>query len=359
MKISINIKPLKSAHKDRGIGYYTNNLVENLKKDESLEIQEFTEFNEVKDADLIHYPWFDFYFHTLPLRRKIKTVVTIHDVIPLIYPAHYPAGFKGKINFYLQKLALRSVDVIITDSVTAKKDIIKYLKPKDELIHPILLAADEDFKILPDSRLISIKRKFNLTDQFLLFVGDANWVKNLPFLIEGFSKLKKNPLLNNLKLVMVGGVFLKRVENIDHPELESIKKVNSLIKDLQLDQEIIRPGRLEKNDLVALYNLATLYVQPSFYEGFGLPVLEALSCGTPVICSNTGSLKEVGGEAAIYFDPKNMTQFVRVAEEVLMSHSLQKKLSKLSLKQAAKFSWDKVGRETIEVYKRVLDVKKD
>ena len=355
IKIAVNIKPLNSAHKDRGIGHYTSHLVEYLKKDESLEIKEFMDIDEIKDANLVHYPWFDFYFHTLPLRRKIKTVVTIHDVIPLIYSVHYPAGFKGRINFYLQKLALRSVEAIITDSYSSKKDIIKYLKIKDELIHPILLAADENFKILPDSRLLNVKRKLNLPDQFLLYVGDANWVKNLPFLIEGFSRLKKNQLLSDLKLILVGGVFLKKLDNIDHPELVSIKKVNSMIRDLKLDEDILRPGKIDEYDLVALYNLTTLYVQPSFYEGFGLPVLEALSCGTPVLCSDRGSLKEVGGDAVVYFDPQNINQFVRLMEEILTSRSLQKKLSDLALKQASNFSWKKVTKNTKDVYLEVLN----
>lgn len=355
MRIAFNILPLKTAHKLRGIGYYTSNLLEKLKDDESLEILEFTNINEVKDVDIIHYTWFDFYFHTLPIRRKFKTLVTIHDVIPLLFPQHYPAGFKGKLNFVLQKLALRSVNAIITDSNISKRDLIKYLKVKEDLVFPILLAADKDFKVISDSELLKIKRKFNLPEKFILYVGDVNWVKNLPFLIEGFSKLKRNPLLNNLKLILVGGVFLKKVENYDHPELASIKKVNQLIKDFMLDQEIIRPGRIEKSDLIVFYNLATCYVQPSFYEGFGLPVLEALSCGTPVVCSNTGSLKEVGGNAAIYFDPTEENQFIKVAEEVLMSNSLQKKLSELSLKQAKKFSWDKVKQETVEVYRKILD----
>lgn len=355
MKIAFNTLPLKIAHKLRGIGYYTSNLLEMLEEDESLEILEFTNINEVKDAELIHYPWFDFYFHTLPIRRKIKTVVTIHDVIPLLFPQHYPVGFKGRLNFTFQKLALRSVDAIITDSNISKRDIIKYLKVKEDLVFPILLAADKDFKVISDSELLKVKRKFKLPEEFLLYVGDVNWVKNLPFLIEGFNKLKKNPLLNNLKLVLIGGVFLKKVENYDHPELTSIKKVNKLIKDLNLEDEIIRPGRIGKGDLIAFYNLATLYIQPSFYEGFGLPVLEALSCGTPVICSNAGSLKEVGGEAAVYFDPKNKEQFVKVTGEILVDIPLQKKLSELSLKQANKFSWDKVKQETVEVYQKILN----
>lgn len=355
MKIAFNTLPLETAHKTRGIGYYTSNLLNSLEQDEDLEILKFTNISQIKDVDLIHYPWLDFYFHTLPIRRKFKTVVTIHDVIPLIFPQHYPVGFKGKLKFSLQRLALKSVNAVITDSNTSKRDIIKYLKIKEDLVFPILLAADINFKIISDSELLKVKRKFNLPKRFLLYVGDVNWIKNVPFLIEGFSKIKSSDQFADLKLILVGGVFLKKVEDINHPELASIKKVNKLIKDLKLENEVIRPGRIEKSDLVAIYNLATLYVQPSIYEGFGLPVLEALSCGTPVICTNFGSLKEVGGEAAVYFDPTNVRQFIQVAEEILQSSSLQKKLSILALKQAAKFSWDKVENQTVGVYKKVLN----
>ncbi|OGE41634.1 hypothetical protein A3B45_03525 [Candidatus Daviesbacteria bacterium RIFCSPLOWO2_01_FULL_39_12] len=355
LKIALNIKPLKTAHKDRGIGYYTAHLLESLKQDSFLEIEEFTDIGVVKDVDLLHYPWFDFYFHTLPIKRKYKTCVTIHDVIPLLFPTHYPVGLRGRVNFILQKLALRSVDAIITDSVISKKDIIKVLKIKDEKIYSIPLASDKDFKILSDSKLLKVKRKYNLADQFLLYVGDVNWVKNLPFLIEGFKQLKKNPHLSNLNLILIGGAFLKQVEDFDHPELISIKTVNSLIKDFKLDGEVKRVGRVEKEELVAFYNLATLYVQPSFYEGFGLPVLEALSCGAPVICSDTDSLKEVGGEAALYFNPTDKTQFSKIAEEVLLNKSLQKKLSDLALRRAENFSWDKVSKQTKEVYLKIFN----
>lgn len=355
LKIAFNIQPLKTAHKDRGIGYYTAHLVESLKQDSLLEIEEFTDIRAVKGVELIHYPWFDFYFHTLPIKRKYKTCVTIHDVIPLLFPAHYPAGFRGKVNFILQTLALRSVNAIITDSVISKKDIIKVLKIADEKIYPIPLASDRDFKILADSKLLKVKRKYNLADQFLLYVGDVNWVKNLPFLIEGFKQLKKNLHFANLKLILIGGAFLKRVEDFDHPELISIKRVNSLIKDYQLEGEVKKVGRIEKDELVAFYNLATAYIQPSFYEGFGLPVLEALSCGTPVICSDTESLKEVGGEAALYFDPTNKGQFTKITEEVLLNKSLQKKLSDLALRRATNFSWDKVSKQTTEVYLKIVN----
>lgn len=356
MKIGINILPLKTGHKLRGIGYYTNNLLNFLKKDPNMEILEFTKLSEVKNVELIHYPWFDFYFHTLPINKKFKTLVTIHDTIPLIFPLHHPAGIKGMINFQLQKLALRNINHIITDSNISRLDIIKYLGVSESKITSIPLAADDDFTpVLNDTKLLRVKRKYKLPDKFLLYVGDANWTKNLPFLIKGFSILRQNPKLSGLRLVLVGDVFLKNVENIDHPELNSLKTVNKLIRELNLNDQIIRSGNLKKEDLVNFYNLATIYIQPSFYEGFGLPVLEALACGTPVVCSNGGSLPEVGGKAVIYFEPDNLGKFIKICEEVVLNKSLQKKLSDLALQQAVNFSWKKVASQTKQVYSRVIN----
>lgn len=355
MKIGINTKPLYTGHKLRGIGYYTHNLVRSLRENQDLEIVEFTKLSELGNVDLVHYPWFDFYFHTLPIRKKFKTVVTIHDSIPLLFPSHYPVGYRGKINFFLQKLALKYVNAIITDSDISKKDIVRFFKIEESKVFSIPIAADEDFRLLSDTKLIHTKIKFRLPDQFLLYVGDANWTKNLPFLVKGFSQLIQKQELKNLGLVLVGDVFLKNVDDINHPELESLKKVNRLIKELGLSNKIIRPGNLIKEDLIAFYNLANAYVQPSIYEGFGLPMLEAFACGTPVISSDGGSLPEVGGSAAVYFSPDNLSQFIHISEDTLLNKSLQKKLSNLGLKRTLNFSWEKVAKQTKQVYSQIIE----
>ncbi len=354
MQVGINITPLHSGHKVRGIGYYTKNLLNSLKKEEDIQVVELTKILETKNIEVVHYPWFDLYYHTLPIVKSIPTVVTIHDVIPLIFPKQYPVGIKGRLSFFLQRLALNSCKFIITDSLSSKKDIIKYLKINEEKIIAIPLAADPQFKVLEDPQLLKVQRKYNLPKTFLMYVGDANWSKNLPFLIEGYRKLIQDPQFNQVKLVLVGGVFLKNVENIDHPELESLKKVNRMIKELHLENQIIRPGNIESSELVAFYNLATLYIQPSLYEGFGLPVLQAFACGTPVISSNAGSLPEIGGKATIYFDPTNIDQFISLLKGVIQDKSLRYKLSRLGLERAAKFSWEKVMQQTKEVYKKAI-----
>lgn len=354
MKVAFNTYPLASGHKTRGVGFYTRNLLDHLKKT-SLEIQEFKDISEVKDANVVHYPWFDLFFRTLKLNKKIPTVVTVHDVMPLLFPKNFPLGIRGKINLFLQTHTLRSCKKIITVSNTSKKDIIKYLKIKSDKIVVIPEAASSNFKLLPSGELLGIKRKYNLPDSFLLYVGDANFIKNLPFLIEGFYKLREDKNFKDVKLVLVNGVFLKKVDDIDHPELESLKKVNRLIKNYSLEEVVLRPGQIEDKDLVAFYNLATLYVQPSLYEGFGLPLLEAFACGTPVLSSKNSSLPEVGGDAPVYFDPENLNQFVKLLKEILLDKSLQDKLSKTGLTRAKQFNWDLVTREVIKVYEEVTE----
>lgn len=355
MKIGINIRPLLTGHKLRGIGYYTESLLKALEKDDDINIIQFSNLKDLKDVDLIHYPWFDFYFHSLPIKKKKPTVVTVHDVIPLIFKDKYPAGIKGNLNFILQKLALKRTDGIITDSNASKSDICKFLNINEDKISVIPLAVDEDFKILGGTKLLLYKKKYNLPDEFLLYVGDVNWTKNVPFLIEGFHRIIQRFEFREIKLVLVGSAFLKKVDNIDHPELTSLKKVNKLIKDLNLENKIIRVGDIDKDQLVAFYNLATVYVQPSLYEGFGMPLLEALACGTPVISSNRSSLPEVGGEAGVYFNPENLDQFTKIVMEILQNKSLQNKLSKLAIKQAGKFSWEKVAEQTKSIYAKVIE----
>lgn len=355
MKIAINIQPLKSGHKDRGIGNYTYNLIEALKSEPNIEITEFTNLSQVKAVDLIHYPWFDFYFHTLPIKKTFPTIVTIHDVIPLKFKDHYPFGLKARFNLGLQKLALSGSRQILTDSSVSKKDIIDLLKARPEKISVVYPALSEDFKVLTSAERLLVKRKYRLPDRYLLYVGDANWTKNLPFLVKCFNKLIKNSKFADLKLVLAGGVFLKKVENINHPELESLKQVNRLIDQYNLSDRVIRPGNLSVKDLAGFYNLAGLYIQPSIYEGFGLPVLEAMACGVPVVSSEGGSLPEIGGEAAVYFNPQNSRQLVSIISGILDNDSLRNKLSGLGLKRAEEFSRQKFVNRIVQVYSSIIN----
>lgn len=341
MKIAIDSSPLDSGHSVRGIGSYTQKLIENLKTLPQIELIPFGN-GSLPSADLTHYPYFDLFFHTLPLTKKQKRIVTIHDVIPLVFPDRFPSGVRGYISLFFQKRALRNTDLVICDSKTSKNDIADKLSVPKGKIEVIYLAASENFKKNDDvKRLKSVKRKFKLPQNFALYVGDVNWNKNLENLINSIK-------ISNLPLVMVGAAL---VDN----KVPQTRALGRLIKKLHLEEKIIRTGYIEEEDLVSIYNLANVTILPSFYEGFGLPVLESMACGTPVVCSNSSSLAEIAGDIALFCDPQDPADIAQKTLSVLrMSKEQREALSRKLIAHAAAFSWQKTARQTVNVYKKVL-----
>ncbi len=350
MKVVIDISPLKTRHKTRGIGIYTRRLVEALQRfDRKNKYVLTTKFKDVDDADLVHYPYFDLFFHTLPIRKHTKTVVTIHDLTPLVFPNEFRPGLKGRYRFIFQRLALRSVDAVITDSENSKKDIKKFLKIPNQQLNVIYLAAAEEFRPQNKKQIEKVKKKYKVPNKFALYVGDVNYNKNIKRLIEAFSKVvRKHPKLH---LVLVGSALkdktLTQVKEITE-EIESKSLTNKV---LFLPNVTIDPP----NDLAALYSAAEVYIQPSLYEGFGLPVLEAFASGTIVVSSNTSSLPEITGEAAIMVNPTFSSEIAKGIEKAVnLTTKSKETMIKMGLKQAAKFSWKKTAEETIKVYKKVI-----
>ena len=345
IKVAIDTSPSLGASKFRGIGRYSVGLINALKKTKKLEVLEISNKDLKPKADIIHYPYFDFYFLTLPLYKKAKTVVTIHDCTPLVFPKNYPSGLKGKIRFFIQRYSLKNVSAILTDSKSSKKDIIKYLKVPEDRIKVVYLAADQLFRKIdqPSKPLTAIIQKYNLQSKFLLYVGDVNYNKNLPRLLEAFSKFNGQ----NCQLVLVGKSF----ENKNLPE---IILIHNLIEKLKIKGKVKVLGFVPDEDLVGLYNLASLYCMPSLYEGFAIQILEAMACGCPVLTSNVSSIPEVAGEAAVLVDPRSIDQIVQGMEGLTLDQDLRCKVIKLGLAQVEKFSWDKTAQETIEVYEKIL-----
>lgn len=344
IKVAIDTSPLSGASKFRGIGRYSIKLIEALKKTKKLEVLENSDKNFKPETDIVHYPFFDFYFLTLPLIKKAKTVVTIHDCIPLIFPKDYPPGIRGKIKFFIQKYSLKTVSAVITDSESSKKDIVNFLSIPEEKVFRTYLAADSLYQkiTVKDEEKKKLFKKYGLNKNFIMYAGDVNYNKNLPNIIKAFAQAKID-----LDLVLIGKVF----KNSNQPE---VRQLTDLVAELKIQDRIKIPGFVSDQELVFFYNLAAVYCQPSLYEGFGLQILEAMACGCPVLTSNVSSLPEVAGEAAVLVDPGSINQIAREMERLTLDQDLRRKIIKLGLAQAEKFSWDKTAQETIRVYEKIL-----
>ena len=347
MNIAVDISPINSSkennHKVRGVGRYISLLSDNLEKyDKKNSYTFFSRGNKLKNnIDVIHYPYFEPFFLTLPHFKKTKTVVTVHDLTPLVLSDDFPKGVKGFLKWQIQKLALKNTDAIITDSQASKKDIIKIVGVLPHKVSVVYLSAGEEFKIINNSELIiqNLRKKYNLPKRFSIYIGDVTSNKNLPRIVTAIQQVK-------IPLVMVGRALVS-----------SFDKKNSWNKDLtdiSLQTEnnplFIKTGFVPTSDLTALYNLAEFLIMPSLYEGFGLPVLEAMACGCPVITTREGSLTEVAGDAAFYVDAYSAESIAEGIEKVFNDKKLQGELSNKGIIQSKKFTLKKMIQDTSAIY---------
>ena len=344
MKVAIDTTPLYTGHESRGIGAYTKNLVEELKRGRwDFDFVFFENGNYSSEVDLVHYPYFDLYFKTLPLKSEKPRIVTIHDVIPLVFPEHYPAGIRGRVNFFFQKIALKNVDAVICDSRTSKEDIANKLSFPKNKIHIVYLAVSSSFKKIDDQKFLNeVSNKYKLPKDFALYVGDVNWHKN----IENMLKAIK---ISNIDLVMVGKALVDE-------KIPQTREINGFIGKLGLSKRITKTGFIEEDDLAAIYNLAKLTLLPSYYEGFGLPVLESMACGTPVVASNISSIPEISKDNIVFCDPADPQDIAKKIKEVLgfSSHKLDG-LSQKLINESKKYSWHRAAVETANVYRSVMN----
>lgn len=348
MKIAIEITPFKKEgrflqHRVRGTGFYIENLKNALLK--YCFHHNFIFFTKGEklpiDLDIIHYPYFEPFFLTLPFRKSCKTVVTVHDLTPLVFPQHFPAGLKGAIKWRIQEMLLKRADVIITDSECSKKDIVKYTNINSKKIHVVYLAPAEAFRKLNKEKIQeNLVKKYQLPAKFALYVGDATWNKNLPRLIQAIKK-------THAPLVMVGKALVEKNIDQTNPWNQDLIQIRNLIHG---EKKIITLGFIPTEDLVSLYNLATIFVMPSIYEGFGLPILEAMSCGCPVVTSKEGSIPEIAKEAVFYIDAFDITNIADGIVKVFENKVIQENLIEKGFQQVKKFSWKKTAENTIKTY---------
>ncbi|OGG00901.1 hypothetical protein A2153_03300 [Candidatus Gottesmanbacteria bacterium RBG_16_38_7b] len=350
IKIALVIPPL-SGHRYRGTGTYFQNLSRELKKHPRLEVSEIDLSYPVNLFDLVHFPYFDPFFLTLPIagkQGKKPQVVSVHDLIPLKYPDHFKKGISGLFKWNMQRNALLKMTHIITDSQNSQKDIISFLGVKKEQVSVIYLGVDPDFKKVNDRNLLQATvNKYHLPAKFILNVGDVNYNKNIPGLINAF--LLVSGQIPDLHLVLVGRGFTNTSPQLD--------EIITLINYHRLEEKIIRLSDLNKEELISLYNLAKVYVQPSFDEGFGLPVLEAMACRTPVLSADSGSLPEIVGRAALLVDPNNYQEMAKNIFYLLGNDDLRQKLITSGSLKANEFTWEKTASRTIRLYASLLGIK--
>jgi glycosyltransferase involved in cell wall biosynthesis len=247
------------------------------------------------------------------------------------------------IHTFLQRYALsrtlKNVDMIITVSKSTKKDVIKCLKFPEEKIKVIYNGVDERFKPLKNYN--DVLHKYNINPPYILYIGTLEPRKNIPALIKAFYKLKKRGIRH--KLVIVGKKGWK------------YKQIFRVVEDLNLRRDVVFTGYVSYNDLPKFYSAADLFVYPSLYEGFGLPPLEAMACGCPVITSNVSSLPEVVGDAGFIVDPSDIGGLSRTIKELLANDSLRENVIRKGLKRIKEFSWEKTAKESLKVYKEVIN----
>lgn len=339
MVIGVNTSPLSNGHKHRGSGTYIRLLLDALKKYKSSETYlEFTSVSTIQNSvDCIHFPFFDPFFLTLPATITKPLIVTVHDLIPLKYPKHFPIGVKGRLKWEIQKRRLLRAEKIITDSETSKVDIEEILHINPKRIAVIPLAPSPEFKPIADPiQQNAVKKKYKLPDDFLLYVGDVNWNKNIPNMLRAMKQI-------SVPLVVVGKAF-------NNLEIHEVKEINRVIDEEQLHAKIIKLGFVESEDLPVIYTLAHATIAVSFAEGFGFPILESMACGTPCVSSNNSSLKEIAGPSVLV-NPMEIQSIEHGINTILKTD--KSSLSKQAITWAAKFSWQHVAEKTVEVYRSV------
>jgi len=295
---------------------------------------QFRRFVHSSPDSIVHIPYGAPYY-----LKKNRIVLTVHDLAPLVFSTQQ-SGRAGVYDRYYLKLlvpALKNADCIIVDSEYTKKEIVRILGcPADKII-VVYLAAGEHFKCSdPEEARELVRTKYGLQKEYILYIGDASFRKNLPGLVDAYAGLPRN-LRDKYDLVLCG----------------TAKKSQTLRdRAARLEPDRIRfPGFIGIGDMPAVYSAASLFVFPTIYEGFGLPPLEAMSCGTPVVSSIYSSVPEVVGDAGLLIDTKSADALKDAITRVLTDETLHGELIEKGLERAKTFSWKKTARETLDVYK--------
>ena len=282
---------------------------------------------------------FDIYHETAFTPAKLSLIPTVYSIYDLSLRRYRETHPRERVWFfeYFIKRRLQYVGHILTISEFIRQEIIEDFKLPPSMVTAVPLAPDPLFAPCSADIVKKIRIKYNLPDSYLLFVSSLEPRKNIDLLIEALHMAN-----TDIPLVLVGWNGW------------GDKKWFEKIKETDLKNRIYFTGHIPDDDLKAIYNGAQALVYPSLYEGFGLPIVEAMACGCPVICSNAAGMPEVAGDAAVLIDPARSDELAQAIETVVHDAEIRNNLIKKGFKQAAAFTWDSTARQTLEVFKRTV-----
>jgi glycosyltransferase involved in cell wall biosynthesis len=289
-------------------------------------------------AHLLHEP-----HYVLPPATRCRSVVTIHDCIHLMFPQYLPGTLAHLYARMSMWSAVRKSDQILTVSNASKRDILRFFDIAPEKVDVIYNAIDERFLAPPDAeRMDLVRQRYQLDHPFLLYVGNIKPHKNLERLIDAFGRVRAQGL-DDLRLVIIGD------------EISKYPRLRQAVHRHRLDKYVRFLGFQPYDTLAAFYRLARAFVFPSLYEGFGLPPLEAMACGTPVVTSNVSSLPEIAGGAAILVDPYDAASIADGITRAVSDEALRAELTARGLARARDFSWTQSVAAIHRIYMDVLE----
>lgn len=381
MKIAIEIQPMLDKQMT-GIGWYVDNLVKNIKyasKDEELyyllgmdyynragRLEDYTNNNiSLKTNGIMHYgiyrriwnliPFIDygaffkvkadvyhFVNYVVPPYVKGKKINTVYDMVYKTFPETMdPENYK-KLDKGLRESCNRS-DAIVTISENSKKEIASFLNIPDSKIHIISPGVDTSvYRPMQPSEYINVISKYNLPNKYLLYLGTIEPRKNIAAIIRAYHSF-----------VSMGATDYKLV--IAGKKGWMFEQIFSLVKELNIEDKVIFPGYVQEEDKPYIYAGAAAFLFPSLYEGFGMPPLEAMACGVPVITSDTSSLPEVVGDAGILVQPTDVDGISKAIYNLVSQPELRNRLSEKGLSRAESFSWGKSTEKLINLYRQLAD----
>jgi glycosyltransferase involved in cell wall biosynthesis len=279
--------------------------------------------------------------YEVPLWRQCATVVTIHDLSLLLHPATHPWRAVARARRRLPTM-VRTADAIITPTETIRREVCEHLKAPGDKVFAIPEAARASFRPMQLDETEEVRHKLRVGNEFLLAVGTIEPRKNLSLLISAFDKVTRAQPENNLQLVIAGGAGW-----LSNSIFEAMEK--STARD-----RIVLTDYLEDDELRVLYSSCRAFVYPSIYEGFGLPPLEAMACGAPVIASDIAALNETLGEATVFFDPSRADDLAQKILRLVNDESMLRTLSAAGRRRASEFSWEQTAQLTLAVYDGAL-----